>query len=141
VEDQGAALFNPLQRSGVFDDDGPARRKRNRADNRRGNREQQRTRRDNHHRCQESLRLALNNAAAAAPPKAIGVSHAPSWSPIRRNCGFCCSVSCITFMIRAYRESSASFSTRITKAFSPLTAPEIASEPGVFEISYGSPVR
>jgi hypothetical protein len=43
-------------------------------------------------------------------------------------------------MIRAYRESSANFSARITSAFSPLIAPEITSEPGVFEISYGSPV-
>ena len=60
---------------------------------------------------------------------------------MRRSCGRLSWVCSITCMILAYRESTASFSASIVRAMSPLIAPDRTFEPGVFEISNGSPVR
>ena len=47
----------------------------------------------------------------------------------------------MTFMMRAYRESTANLLARSVNAFSPLIAPENTSDPGAFGIRNGSPVR
>ncbi len=79
--------------------------------------------------------------AAAATASASGVYAAPSRSAIRLRFGRRCSASCITRMMRAYRESAATRDVRMASDESPLIAPDSTVAPGPLEMVNGSPVR
>src|SRR5579859_3459236 len=85
--------------------------------------------------------LPLSSQPRVARPRANGVYHAPSLSPMRRIRGWFCSVCRMTLRMRAYLESSGTFRARIFKSVSPLIAPESTLVPGALDSSKGSPVR